>query len=126
MHMNNIVYKDESYAIIGAAMEVYNQLGSGFVEKVYQDALEIEFELRGIPYKREEHLPVFYKGRQIKHDFFVDFICYDKIVIECKAVSEILDIHKIQTLNYIKINNLKLGIIINFSNQSFEYRRIVN
>ena len=124
--MNNIVYKDESYAIIGAAMEVYNQLGSGFVEKVYQDALEIEFELRGIPYKREEHLPVFYKGRQIKHDFFVDFICYDKIVIECKAVSEILDIHKIQTLNYIKINNLKLGIIINFSNQSFEYRRIVN
>lgn len=121
MHMNDIVYKDESFAIIGAAMEVYNQLGSGFVEKVYQDALEIEFELRGIPYKREEHLPVFYKGRQIKHDFFVDFICYDKIVIECKAVSEILNIHKIQTLNYIKINNLKLGIVINFSNQSLEY-----
>lgn len=126
MHMNDIVYKDESFAIIGAAMEVYNQLGSGFVEKVYQDALEIEFELRGIPYKREEHLPVFYKGRQIKHDFFVDFICYDKIVIECKAVSEILNIHKIQTLNYIKINNLKLGIVINFSNQSLEYKRIVN
>ncbi|MBO7592525.1 MAG: GxxExxY protein [Bacteroidaceae bacterium] len=124
--MNDIVYKDESFAIIGAAMEVYNQLGSGFVEKVYQDALEIEFELRGIPYKREEHLPVFYKGRQIKHDFFVDFICYDKIVIECKAVSEILNIHKIQTLNYIKINNLKLGIVINFSNQSLEYKRIVN
>ena len=114
MHMNDIVYKDESFAIIGAAMEVYNQLGSGFVEKVYQDALEIEFELRGIPYKREEH------------DFFVDFICYDKIVIECKAVSEILNIHKIQTLNYIKINNLKLGIVINFSNQSLEYKRIVN
>lgn len=126
MHMNDIVYKDESFAIIGAAMEVYNQLGSGFVEKVYQDALGIEFELRGIPYKREEHLPVFYKGRQIKHDFFVDFICYDKIVIECKAVSEILNIHKIQTLNYIKINNLKLGIVINFSNQSLEYKRIVN
>lgn len=126
MHMNDIVYKDESFAIIGAAMEVYNQLGSGFVEKVYQDALEIEFELRGIPYKREEHLPVFYKGRQIKHDFFVDFICYDKTVIECKAVSEILNIHKIQTLNYIKINNLKLGIVINFSNQSLEYKRIVN
>lgn len=126
MHMNDIVYKDESFAIIGAAMEVYNQLGSGFVEKVYQDALEIEFELRGIPYKREEHLPVFYKGRQIKHDFFVDFICYDKIVIECKTVSEILNIHKSQTLNYIKINNLKLGIVINFSNQSLEYKRIVN
>ncbi|MBO4673565.1 MAG: GxxExxY protein [Bacteroidaceae bacterium] len=124
--MNNLIFKEESYAIIGAALEVHKQLGCGFVEKVYQDALEIEFELRGIPFKREKHLPVFYKGKQIKHDFFVDFICYDKIIIECKAVSEILDIHKIQTLNYIKINNLRLGIIINFSNQSLEHKRIVN
>jgi len=124
--MDNLVFKEESYAIIGAAMEVHNQLGCGFIEKVYQDALEIEFGLKGIPYNREKHLPILYKGQQIKHDYYADFICFDKIVIECKAVSEILDIHKAQTLNYMKINNLKLGIIINFSQQSLEYKRIIN
>lgn len=124
--MAEIVFKDESYAIIGAAMEVHKQLGCGFIEKVYQDALEIEMGMRNIPFQRERHLPVFYKGIPIKHDYFADFICYDKIVIECKAVSEILDIHKKQTLNYMKINNFKLGIIINFSNQSLEHTRIVN
>ena len=124
--MSEILFKEECYAIIGAALEVHKQLGCGFIEKVYQDALEIEFGLRGIPYNREKHLPVFYKGQQIRHDFFVDFICYNKIIIECKAVSEILDIHKIQTLNYLKINKFKLGIIINFSNKSLEYIRIVN
>ena len=123
--MDNLVFKEESYAIIGAAMEVHNQLGCGFIEKVYQDALEIEFGLKGIPYNREKHLPILYKGQQIKHDYYADFICFDKIVIECKAVSEILDIHKAQTLNYMKINNLKLGIIINFSQQSLEYKRII-
>ncbi|MBR0046535.1 MAG: GxxExxY protein [Bacteroidaceae bacterium] len=107
-------------------MEVHNQLGCGFIEKVYQDAFEIELQLRKIPYHREKHLSVFYKGQKIRHDYFADFICYDSIVIECKAVSEILDIHKAQTLNYMKINNIKLGIIINFSNQSLEYTRIVN
>ena len=124
--MDNLVFKEESYAIIGAAMEVHSQLGCGFIEKVYQDALEIEFGLKGIPYNREKHLPILYKGQQIKHDYYADFICFDKIVIECKAVSEILDIHKAQTLNYMKINNLKLGIIINFSQQSLEYKRIIN
>ena len=124
--MSDIVYKEESYAIIGAAMEVHKHLGSGFLEKVYQDALEIEFRLRNIPYCREKHLPVMYKGQQIKHDYFVDFICFDKIVIECKAVAEILDIHKSQTLNYMKINNFKLGIIINFSQINVENKRIVN
>lgn len=124
--MNDLVFKEESYAIIGAAMEVHSQLGCGFIEKVYQDALEIEFGLKGIPYNREKHLPVLYKGQRIKHDYYADFICFDKIVIECKAVSEILDIHKAQTLNYMKINNLKLGIIINFSQQSLEYKRIIN
>ena len=124
--MSHIIYQDESFAIIGAAMEVHKQLGCGFVEKVYQDALEIELNLRNIPYKREKHLPIFYKWQQIKHDYFADFICYDKIVIECKATSEILDIHKIQTLNYMKINQYKLGIVLNFSQQSLEYKRIIN
>lgn len=124
--MADILYKNESYSIIGAAFEVHKQLGNGFVEKVYQDALEIEMSLRHIPNKREQHLPIFYKGVQIKHDYFADFICFDSIVIECKAVSEILDVHKSQTLNYMKINNFKLGIIINFSKQSLDYCRIVN
>lgn len=124
--MSDILYKEQSYSIIGAAMEVHKQLGCGFVEKVYQDALEIELSLRNIPYKREKHLPVFYKGVQIKHDYFADFICFDSIVVECKAVSEILDIHKSQTLNYMKINNYKLGIILNFSKKSLDYCRVVN
>lgn len=124
--MDDIIYKEESYALIGAAMEVHNHLGPGFVEKVYQDSLEIEFGLRGIPFTREKHLPVFYKGVQIKHDYFADFVCYDKIVVECKAVHELLDIHKNQTLNYLKANGFKLGLLVNFSRSKLEFCRIVN
>jgi len=76
--MGEIFYKEECYAIIGAAMEVHNQLGCGFQEKVYQDALEIEFKLRNIPFVREQHLPIFYKGIRIKHDYYSDFICYER------------------------------------------------
>ncbi|MBQ9641053.1 MAG: GxxExxY protein [Bacteroidaceae bacterium] len=124
--MKEIIYKEESYAIIGAALEVHKILGCGFAEKVYQDALEIEFTQRNIPFQREKHLPVSYKGLQIKHDFFADFICYDKIVIECKAVAGLLPIHQVQTLNYLKIGQFKLGLLINFSQQNLEYKRIVN
>lgn len=124
--MGEIFYKEECYAIIGAAMEVHNQLGCGFQEKVYQDALEIEFKLRNIPFVREQHLPIFYKGIRIKHDYYSDYICYDKIVIECKSVPEILKEHEAQTINYLKINSYKLGLVINFGNKTLDYKRLVN
>ena len=119
-----LLYKEESYKIIGAAIEVHNVLGCGFTEPVYQEALEHEFKLRGIPYEREKTLNVNYKDIVLQKDFRVDFLCYDKIVVELKAVSDILDEHYAQVYNYLKTTGCELGILINFGNMSLEYNRV--
>lgn len=119
-----LLYKEESYKIIGAAIEVHNVLGCGFTEPVYQEALEHEFKLRGIPYEREKTLHVNYKDIVLQKDFRVDFLCYDKIVVELKAVSDILDEHYAQVYNYLKTTGCELGILINFGNMSLEYNRV--
>ena len=113
-----IIYKEESYKIIGAAMEVYNQLGHGFLEAVYQEALEREFIIRGIPYEREKDLNVFYKGEALKQTYKTDFWCYDKIVVELKAISSLEDSHRAQVYNYIRATNSKLGLLINFGDSN--------
>lgn len=113
-----IIYKEESYKIIGAAMEVYNQLGHGFLEAVYQEALEREFIIRGIPYEREKDLNVFYKGEALKQTYKTDFWCYDKIVVEIKAISSLEDSHRAQVYNYIRATNSKLGLLINFGDSN--------
>ncbi len=122
---NQILYKDESYKIIGAAFEVHNELGCGFLEAVYQEALEIEFQNRNISYQREAPLKVHYKNHTLKKEYTADFICYDKIIIETKAVTEFDNIHEAQVFNYLKTTGFKLGILVNFGRSSLDYHRIV-
>jgi GxxExxY protein len=122
---NNIIYKDESYKIIGACMEVHNKLGCGFLEAVYQEALAIEFERRKIPFVREKLLKILYKGIVLKKEYVADFICFDKIIIETKAATELKSDHIAQTLNYLKITGYKLGLLVNFGTTSLKYKRIV-
>lgn len=124
--MTNLLYPKESYDITGCMLNVYNSLGCGFLEAVYQEALEIEFKSAGIPYKREVCLPIYYKGILLQKEYFADFLCYDKIIVELKAVSAIADIHKSQVLNYLKATGYKLGIIVNFGAASLETKRVCN
>jgi GxxExxY protein len=122
----DLLYKDEAYRIIGACFEVYNDKGCGFVEPVYQECLEIELELRGIPFVSQTELELFYKGRKLTQKYKPDFICYGKIIVEIKAVSTVLDEHRAQVHNYLKATGHKLGLLVNFaSSPNLEYERIV-
>ena len=121
-----IIYKEESYQIIGAAFKVYNTLGHGFLEAVYQEALEIEFQKQGIPYEREKELMIQYDGVVLKQTYKADFVCYEKIIVELKAVSELDDAHRAQVHNYLHATNFKLGLLLNFGcSDELEYERIV-
>jgi len=121
----DLLYKDEAYEIIGSCMEVHSQLGCGFLEAVYQEALEIEFQERTIPYQREVALKISYKGAVLKKEYVGDFICYNNIIVELKALSKLESVHESQVLNYLKATGFKLGILINFGEQSLKYKRIV-
>lgn len=121
-----IVYKEESYKIIGAAFKVYNNLGHGFLEAVYQEALEIEFERQGIPCEREKELSIIYDGVQLKQTYKADFVCYGKISVELKAVSELVDAHRSQVYNYLHATGYRLGLLLNFGcSDELEKERIV-
>lgn len=113
--MAELLYKDEVYAIIGAAMEVYNQLGPGFGEAVYQDAMEIEVELRQIANHAQSDVFVFYKGQKLKSFFKPDLICYGNVVVELKALDRLTSREESQVLNYLKATGLPVGLLINFS-----------
>ncbi len=112
--MAEIVFKDESFAIIGACFEVYNEMGCGFLEAVYQDCLECEFAMRAISYRPQAELLLNYKGRPLKKKYQPDFICYEKIIVEIKAVKEVADEHRAQVHNYLKATGFKLGLLVNF------------
>ena len=120
-----LIYKEESYKIIGACMEVHKILGRGFAEIVYKDALEYEFKQREIPYEREKGFIIKYKDTILPREFYADFILYDKIILEVKAAEEIISGFRRQTLNYMKITKFKLGILANFGEDSFNYQRLV-
>jgi GxxExxY protein len=120
-----LLYKDEAYRIIGAAMEVHKELGHGFLEGVYQEALEKEFNLQKIPCKREVSIAISYKNEPLSRKYIADFICYDKIIVELKALAALNSDHQAQVLNYLKASKLKLGILINFGIKSLEYQRII-
>lgn len=107
-------YKEETYKINGAAMKVYNTLKSGFLEAVYQEALEIEFKKRGIPFEREKELTVFYDGVELKQTYRADFVCYGNIIVELKAVSQLDDAHRSQVHNYLCATGYKVGLLFNF------------
>jgi len=121
----NLIYKKEYYEIVGAAMAVHNELGTGFLEAVYQEALAIEFEKRGIPFKKETKLEINYKGVLLSKYYEADFFCYDKIIVETKAKSEISGIDEAQVINYLKATGFKLGILINFGSFSLVHKRLV-
>jgi len=120
-----LIYKNEVYQIIGAAMEVHKELGCGFFEAVYQEALELELMFRKIPYQREKKLNIFYKGILLNKYYEADFICFDKVIVELKALSALTSDNEAQLLNYLKTTNLKVGLLINFGRQSLEYKRMV-
>lgn len=124
--MMDILYKDESYAIIGAAMEVHNTLGQGFLEEVYQQALKIEFSKRAIPHFSQAPMKIDYKGTILEKKFFADFFCLDDIIVEIKAVSAILPEHEAQIINYLKASGIQLGILINFGTDKLIYKRYLN
>ncbi|HMS66369.1 MAG TPA: GxxExxY protein [Ignavibacteria bacterium] len=112
--MDEIIFKDESYRIIGCCLEVYNNLGKGFLEIVYKEALEYEFKIAEIPYEREKEFKIKYKDVELKHKYFADFIIFDKIIIEVKCSKSIVDEYVKQTLNYLNVTQFKLGLIVNF------------
>ena len=123
--MSSIIHKLESFEIMGACFEVYKEKGSGFVESVYQECLEIELGLRNIPFIAHQELALTYKGRPLKSKFKPDFICYDKIVLEIKSVSGLTDEHRAQVQNYLRATGLKLGLLVNFGHYpKVEYERI--
>lgn len=116
-------YEQETYQIIGAAMKVHGELGPGFTEKVYQEALAIEFAEREIPFEREKEIHATYKGIVLEGTFIPDFICYGKIIVELKAVKELDDVHRSQVINYAKIAGLSLSLLINFGEMSLVKER---
>ena len=115
-----------TYAIIGAAMEVHRELGSGFLEAVYHEALAIEMTSRNIQFVHEVELPVIYKGRQLATLYRADFICFDKVILEIKAFRELSTLQEAQILNYLKATGLGVGLLINFGAESLQYKRFVN
>lgn len=119
-------YQNETYLIRGCMMKVYNELGSGFLEKVYQEALEIELKTANIPYLREAQLQVIYKGVPLQQTYIADFICYDKIIVELKAISELTDTHRSQVYNYLKATDMELGLLVNFGAPQIEIERLFN
>jgi GxxExxY protein len=121
-----LLYKEEVYQIVGAAMEVYNHLGSGFLEGVYQDALAVEFGIREIPFKEQVTFQIFYKNNPLRHQYVADMVLFDEIIIELKAISRLGANEDAQLLNYLKASGLRLGLLINFGSVGkLEWKRLV-
>ena len=123
--MNDLIFAEEIYNITGAAMDVQNELGTGFLEPLYQEALAIEMNNRGIPFEREKELTIEYKGITLNKKYYADFVCYDDIIVELKAVDGIRDEHVAQVLNYLHASQKKLGYIINFGVKPLQRKRVV-
>jgi len=121
-----LFYKDESYAIVGACFAVYKEKGCGFLEPVYHECLEIELELQGIPFQSKGPRTLQYRGRTLVQTFTPDFVCHDKIILEIKAVSALVDEHRAQLLNYLSATGCKLGLLVNFGHYPrIEYERLL-
>ena len=120
-----LLYKDLTDRILKAAYTVHNELGCGFLEKVYQEALAIQMTEMNIPFEREKHLNVFYHGKCLQCDYIADFVVDDKVILELKAVTEMDNVFKAQTINYLKITGYKIGFLMNFGQEEFQFKRFV-
>ena len=123
---SKILFKDESYAIVGACTKVHRALGPGFLEAVYEEVVEKEFIIQNIPYERQVRLDLYYEGVQLKKQYRADFVFYDSIIVELKAVTQIPSVFYAQLQNYLKCTNMELGLLINFGTSSLTYKRILN
>ena len=121
-----LLYEENTDQIIAACLAVHNELGNGFLEAVYQDALEIEFRERGIPYRREAQIQIFYKGHKLDKEYYADFICFDQIIVELKCVSRLVNANKAQVINYLHGTKLKVGLLVNFGEASLKWERLTN
>jgi len=124
--MTDLLYKDESYKIIGSCFKVHTELGSGFLESVYQEALEKQFIKDNIPYKREQKLRIQFESVILDKYFKSDFVCYDKIIVELKSTPMIYKKDEEQLVNYLKATNINLGILVCFGSKSLTYKRLLN
>lgn len=120
-----LLYKDLTDRILKAAYTVHSELGCGFLEKVYQEALAIQMTEMNIPFEREKHLNVFYHGKCLQCDYIADFVVDDKVILELKAVTEMDNVFKAQTINYLKITGYKVGFLMNFGQEEFQFKRFV-
>ncbi len=126
VNKTELIYKNEVYAVIGAAMEVYNTLGDGFLEPVYQEALEIELEKRKIPFAPQKGITIGYKDIRLKKEYIADFLAFNKLIIEIKAENNLTERDEAQLLNYLKATGMELGILINFgSHPNLQWKRMV-
>ena len=125
MNAVDLIHKEEVYNIVGLCMEVHNELGRGFSEIVYKDAIEYECKQNEHPYEREKMYLVQYKDIILPHKYFADFVVFDKIILEVKSCEKIVDEHVGQVLNYLAASELKVGLIVNFGTKSLEYKRVV-
>jgi GxxExxY protein len=124
--MTDLLYKEEVYEIIGVCMGVYNELGYGFLEIVYKDAMELEFIENEMEHQREQEFPVLYKGKKLKRTFFSDFALFEKIIVEVKTNADGIGEDSIaQTLNYLKVSGYRVGLIINFGKRKLEFKRLI-
>jgi GxxExxY protein len=124
--MTELIYKEESYKIIGACFEVYKEMGCGFLEPVYQECLEKELTLQGIPFDAQKIVALNYKGQKLDKVYKPDFFCYDKIIVEIKAVSKLNNEFRAQIINYLNATNMRLGLLINFGHfPKIEHERFV-
>ena len=124
--MEEYLYKDENYTIVGILFEVHKNLGKGFSEIVYKDAIEYEFQQNNISYQREKEFSINYKETTLKHKFYADFVVFEKIILEIKTVDCFNNSHYNQCLNYLKVSKKKLAILANFNLTSLEYKRIIS
>ena len=125
IHGTQKIKDERTYKIIGAAMEVHKELGGGFLEAVYHEALEKEFQLQGIPYRSQPDVQINYKGDPLEKTYQPDFICYENIIVEIKALSQLSSNEEAQILNYLKATKLSPGLLINFGGKSLEHKRFV-
>ncbi len=124
--MGELIDKDEVYKIVGACLDIYNALGFGYLEAVYQEALAIELDKRDIPFEQEKEIGICYKGQVLEKKYYADFFCFDKIIVETKAVANLAPEHVAQTLNYLKATGARVAVLVNFGHpQRLQWKRLV-